>query len=128
MRKSWNRGAGSQRWAAWLSLVALLLLLASACTGYVEGTADPGAGSGLGDAPTGNQLMCQPGQTACRGACVDLQSANNDCGACGTVCTAPAVCASGSCSTACAAGFQKCGDACINFSTDSNHCGGCDKE
>jgi Stigma-specific protein, Stig1/Peptidase M66 len=71
--------------------------------------------------------MCQPGLTSCDGVCVNLQSESNNCGACRKACTAPAVCASGSCSTACAQGFQKCGDSCNNLATDSGHCGSCDK-
>lgn len=59
--------------------------------------------------------------------CVNLLAESNNCGTCGTACVAPAVCANGSCNTACADGFQKCGETCANTSTDAANCGGCGK-
>jgi hypothetical protein len=129
MQNSWNLGVWSRGWCAWLSVLAALLL-SSACTGNIEGTANKTPGTGLtsGGQSGGSQLMCQAGLTACNGVCVNLQSESTHCGTCGTTCTAPAVCANGSCNTACAAGFQKCGDTCTNTSTDAGHCGSCDKQ
>jgi hypothetical protein len=125
MRKFWNKGAVARCWAAWLVALAALLLFGGGCTAQIEGTAPPGT---LTNGPNnGKQLICQVGLTACNGACVNLQSESSNCGACGTSCTAPAVCANGSCNTACAQGFQKCGDTCANLATDSGHCGSCDK-
>lgn len=133
MHNSWNLAARAWRsraWGAWLAAFALLALLGGACTAYIE--APPGAGPSAGvpgasGSGTGNALLCQPGLTACNGACVDLQSASNDCGSCGVACTAPAVCANGNCNTACAEGFTKCGAACANLSTDAANCGMCGK-
>lgn len=128
MQNSWNHGVWSRSWGAWLSVLAALVLLGGACTAKIDGTAPSGTGKGLSDGPlTGNQLMCQPGLSACANACVNLQSESGNCGSCGETCTAPAVCANGSCSSACAAGFQKCGDTCVSMATDAGHCGGCEK-
>jgi hypothetical protein len=65
----------------------------------------------------------------CGGQCTDLGTMAN-CGACGITCTtAPAhgtpICAQGTCSFTCAAGFTKCGNACVDTTTDVYHCGGC---
>jgi hypothetical protein len=126
MRKFWNHGEWSRNWGVWLGTLIGLLLLVSACTAKIEGTQGPG-GLISGGPTTGNQLMCQAGLTACGGQCVNVQSASNNCGQCGTTCTAPAVCAGGSCNTTCAEGFQKCGDSCVKVATDAGNCGGCGK-
>src|SRR5687768_4037239 len=132
MKNSWNftLGEGLRRTPLWRALLAaslFLALLGGACTGTIEmpsgGTPAVPGGSGS----TGNSLLCQAGLTSCNGACVDLQSASDNCGVCGTACTAPAVCANGNCNTACAEGFTKCGASCANLATDSTHCGSCDK-
>ena len=128
MQKPWNLAARTRRWARWFVVLALLLLCGAACTAKIEGPAAghlKGADTSAG--PTSNQLICQPGLVACNGVCVNLQSESNNCGSCGTTCTAPAVCASGSCNTTCAQGYQKCTDSCVNLATDSGHCGSCDK-
>ncbi|MBC8074691.1 MAG: hypothetical protein H7Y32_01335 [Chloroflexales bacterium] len=70
--------------------------------------------------------MCQPGLSVCADQCVSLSASNDHCGACGTACTAPAVCANGMCSDSCADGFTKCGDACADLAKDSAHCGSCE--
>src|SRR4051794_36060276 len=98
MRKFWNHGEWSRNWGAWLGTLVMLLLLVSACTAKIEGTQNPGPGLTGGPAIS-NQLMCQAGLTACGTECVNLQSASTHCGQCGTACTAPAVCAGGSCNT-----------------------------
>jgi len=33
-------------------------------------------------------IVCPPGQSACSGTCVDEQTDNNNCGGCGSVCSA----------------------------------------
>ena len=76
MRNSWNLAKRSRIWGLWLAALTLLLLCSAACTAVIDGQAP---GDGL-SGNTGNQLICQPGQTACNGACVDLQSASNNCG------------------------------------------------
>jgi hypothetical protein len=127
MQKSWNQSACSRAWGTWLSVLAALLLLCTACTANIEGTSHQGPGDGLSPTVASGKVACQAGLTACNGACVNLQSESSNCGQCGTACTAPAVCANGSCNTACAAGFQKCGATCANTATDASNCGGCGK-
>lgn len=129
MQKSWNIGAWSRSWGAWLSVLAAFVLLSSACTANIDGTSHRGPGDGLTAPPASgtSKLVCQAGLTACNGICVNLQSESSNCGQCGTACTAPAVCANGSCNTACATGFQKCGETCANTATDAGNCGGCGK-
>ena len=49
----------------------------------------------------------------------------SNCGACGTVCPAGQVCASGSCSLSCQAGLTNCSGTCSNTQTDNANCGAC---
>ncbi len=121
MRKFWNPSAPARTFGAWLAVV-LLALTAWACTGRLDGGTPPGPGPGMP-----GQLSCQAGLTSCNGACVNVLSESNNCGSCGTTCTAPALCANGACSTSCATGFQKCGETCINVATDAANCGSCGK-
>ncbi|NOY92171.1 MAG: hypothetical protein GXP55_13315, partial [Deltaproteobacteria bacterium] len=76
---------------------------------------------------------CPGGLTDCGGSCADLDLDPGHCGACGTVCAAPAhaaaVCAVGACGFVCDPGFADCNglpvDGCeADLSTLSN-CGGC---
>ncbi len=125
MQKSWNLGASLRSWGARLAVLSLLFgALLGACTGNVD-TPPGGPGTTAGTGPVG--LVCQPGLTACNGACVNLLTDSASCGVCGVACTAPAVCANGNCNEACAPGFQKCGASCSNLMTDAAHCGSCDK-
>ncbi|MEZ4411031.1 MAG: MXAN_6577-like cysteine-rich protein, partial [Polyangiales bacterium] len=66
---------------------------------------------------------CPAGQTACGSACVNIRADDNNCGACGTVCSGGESCMSGAC--ACPAGQCSCGGACVNVRTDNNNCGAC---
>ncbi len=135
MRKYRTTASSTERWIARLAKLVAALALLGGCTGYLETT--PSAASRGAPAPATDSatnvggsnggVQCQPGLSACSGVCISLTSSSEHCGACGTVCTAPAVCANGSCNTACAEGFQKCGDNCTSFLSDAAHCGGCDK-
>ena len=69
---------------------------------------------------------CQNGLTACGTACVNTQSDFNNCGGCSHPCTAPQVCAAGSCSATCQAGYDNCSGSCADLQTDATHCGRCD--
>jgi hypothetical protein len=44
-----------------------------------------------------NVCTCSPGPTNCNGACVDLQTDNNNCGSCGNVCIGFEHCIDGDC-------------------------------
>ncbi len=77
---------------------------------------------------------CPTGRACCAGACLDLQSNNDSCGACGRRCelaNATATCAAGACAVAsCTVGFRDCdGMAATGCETDTRtavaHCGGC---
>jgi hypothetical protein len=124
MKKFWNLRVEMRAWGALLAALCVMALLLSACTAKIEGQAPTSDGAGLGP---GNSLLCQPGLQACGAACVNVQSDSANCGACGAACTAPAVCANGSCSGSCAAGSQKCGASCSDVLTDAAHCGSCEK-
>src|SRR5215207_7227811 len=76
---------------------------------------------------------CESELKDCAGACVDLQSDMNNCGACGEVCESglvPVECRSGVCERAnCPVGVEYCGavDGCRDLSSDPGHCGACQK-
>lgn len=68
------------------------------------------------------------GQTLCNGACVDLQTNSNNCGACGSTCTG--TCVNGQCqsfapTSRCPIGTTSCNGACVDTLTDNNNCGSC---
>ena len=59
----------------------------------------------------------------CTGACVNTQTDNSNCGACGTACAGGQSCAAGAC--ACPMGQIFCGGRCVNPLTDNANCGAC---
>ena len=77
---------------------------ASSSRGGTRGTG--GAGNAGGAAST-----CPAGQTECAGVCVDTQTDNNDCGSCGSVCSAnppsTAQCSAGRCLVTLATGMSQ---------------------
>jgi hypothetical protein len=73
------------------------------------------------------KLSCQAGLTECTGTCANLQSDNDNCGACGKVCGAGTVCSKGKCETTCATGLTDCSGSCANLQTDNANCGVCGK-
>lgn len=77
-----------------------------------------------GDAGGTNPTTCTDPQTACNGACVDLTSDGQNCGACGNVCPAGQGCSAGMCG-ACVAPQVACGTACVVLGTDNKNCGKC---
>ena len=76
---------------------------------------------------------CDPGLTFCKnvGACVDLATDLNNCGACGAICQSdlvPVRCRNGVCERAnCPPELAYCGavDGCRDLLTDPLHCGAC---
>jgi hypothetical protein len=70
-------------------------------------------------------VTCAMGQSACGATCVDTQTDNMNCGACGTACAMGQTCTAGVC--ACAMGQTSCGTPamCVNTQTDNNNCGAC---
>jgi hypothetical protein len=77
-------------------------------------------------AACGAATTCATGETACGGACVDLQSDASHCGACGVSC-GPGTCSAGACvcdpgATECTAGA---GTRCADLRTDPANCGAC---
>jgi len=82
---------------------------------------------------------CGESETCCGGACVDVRTSDDHCGACATAggasCGASEVCCNGACEDAascgtciedCAAsGRDCCRGACVDMDNDESHCGGC---
>jgi hypothetical protein len=72
---------------------------------------------------------CPSGQTACSGACFDLQTSTVSCGACLASCATGATCQAGVCT--CPAGEIRCGSApgaCVNPASSAANCGACNHD
>ena len=67
----------------------------------------------------GRSATCNSGQDECKGACVDVMSDGQNCGACGVACGTGATCQAGVCG--CAGGLVACNSACV--SSNTAHCG-----
>jgi hypothetical protein len=67
-------------------------------------------------------LSCCFGAVACNGACADLKTDANHCGACDTSCAANEVCSAGACAP-CPEGGTQCAD----LNSDPFNCGACGK-
>jgi len=107
----------------------------------ITGTIPSGAGlhtlyvDGYGAASAGAYTLsltfgtCPAGQNFCGTACVNLQTSATNCGACGTVCSAPVggsvACVAGACVRSCPAGQLNCGGTCRAVATDATNCGAC---
>lgn len=81
--------------------------------------------------PSGSSFTCVSGcsgtaPTLCGNQCVDLTSALDNCGTCGTACPSvadgQATCANGACGFVCQSDFHDCGTACASDSSP-NTCG-----
>lgn len=66
---------------------------------------------------------CKGDSVVCGDGCVDLDSDNLNCGACGTPCTGGQVCSLGACASTCAPGLVACPGGCVDPATDRLHCG-----
>lgn len=90
------------------------------------GGAMPLAGNGGALGGNAGAAVCAAPQMVCPGVgCVDVQSSDQNCGACGVACTAGKLCAQGKCE--CAMGQTACGDACMDLMTSPQHCGTCEQ-
>ncbi|MEE2644416.1 MAG: MXAN_6577-like cysteine-rich protein [Myxococcota bacterium] len=98
-----------------LSLVSVLAL--AGC-----GDDESAAGS-----PVASGGLCAEGEAACDEGCVNLQSNNSNCGACGNACPIGQSCTQGVCSeqTCASEGQSLCGESCVDTQSDKNNCGGC---
>ena len=111
---------------------SLFVLVTAACSSASIPGADDELGSGQAaqvdpKEPPSSGATCGAGQTACGSECVDLQTAVDHCGACGTVCAGGTTCQKGFCSSegSCADSRLSCGSRCIDPQTDNDNCGAC---
>lgn len=70
-------------------------------------------------------LFCPIGQEECAGFCSNLNTDENNCGACGQACESGELCVGGFCTLSCPSGQTNCGGSCSDLSTDVNNCGAC---
>lgn len=106
----------------------------------LNGTCKCGTGDACGPNETCENGTCKcgsgpgcQGRRCCSGQCVDLGNDMNNCGSCGTVCSAKggggiAECWHSTCAiAACNDGLTNCGYAlgCWDITSDRNHCGSC---
>lgn len=63
--------------------------------------------------------------TLCGEACVNINFDSQNCGACGTACTAEQRCEAGSCVSACASPLVSCSGFCVDTSRNPDNCGSC---
>jgi len=91
--------------------------------GYV---AAPGAYSlAIDDIEFIGNTACGTGLSICGTGCVDTQTNNANCGACGNACPAMRSCQAGKCT--CPTGYTDCSGECVNTQIDVQNCGGCGK-
>src|SRR5581483_5686220 len=62
---------------------------------------------------------CGSDQDLCNGACVNVQTDNQNCGSCGNSCGTGTTCSGGSC--VCSTGLVSCGNQCV--ASNATHCG-----
>lgn len=89
--------------------------------GGLDGSSGPADGGGGPEGDGGSPGSCEPGLTACGGACVELYRDPSNCGACGNACPGP--CRRGECVESCVSCNGHCFD---NYANDGFNCHGCD--
>ena len=70
-------------------------------------------------------VTCSAPLTNCGGACVDVRTSVQNCGACGLACPATAMCFNGFCEPVCSSGQTLCTGVCRALATDTSNCGAC---
>jgi len=80
-------------------------------------------GSSATTGSTGTTSGCQG--TICGCGCVDLNTDDQNCGACGNACATGETCSEGVCTSPCRGDTLLCGGRCVDVLTDSNDCGEC---
>lgn len=100
-----------------IAFLVTTLLLHAACQSCPDGNAE---GSLFCHAAN-----CAQSESVCAGACANLQSDRDNCGACGTQCGDGLVCSFGQCVEGCENGLVNCGGSCVDPAADKNNCGGC---
>lgn len=83
------------------------------------------ASAGTGPCYTCGPQKTDPNQQLCNGMCVNTSSDTQNCGSCGTACSAGATCVSGVCTTPCSTPTVNCNGACKNLLLDVDNCGAC---
>lgn len=68
---------------------------------------------------------CAAEETVCGGACSNLQTDRDNCGACGNACGDGLVCSFGQCVEGCDNGLVRCGDVCVDVASDPENCMTC---
>jgi hypothetical protein len=80
-------------------------------------------------ADTNGDSLCQRGQIACQGRCVDPSADTTNCGSCGVVCQPNYSCSNGACvppaPPTCDGGLTYCNGQCVDTNTDRTNCGRC---
>ena len=71
------------------------------------------------------RVVCPSDRRVCGFNCTDTMTDVDNCGACGTPCTASQTCQQGICLTRCSWGTSSCFDGCHDLSYDSQNCGVC---
>ncbi|MFO0652579.1 MAG: MXAN_6577-like cysteine-rich protein, partial [Polyangiales bacterium] len=70
-------------------------------------------------------VTCPAGQSACGITCVNLQTDNGNCGACGATCAGTQSCVGGTCMPMCTGGLTRCSGMCVDTQTSTANCGLC---
>lgn len=121
----WVAGCGEDDPGSGTRSAAASTTVANAAGDMGTATGTTGLGGASSTGSTTGQIQCQPGLTLCGDVCVNLQSASDNCGACGQACEVGRVCALGACSSECVEPFTDCGGVCVELNRDSANCGEC---
>ena len=78
-----------------------------------------------------NDAVCADGDSDCcfggsgPSVCTNFATDVNNCGSCGSACSAGSTCTDGACVGGCDSGLTSCGGQCVDTTTDPNNCGAC---